>query len=143
VAYKPSPCGAVLCVVQICLWSLHRTHLDTRVQLTTTPVPATPVRASLTPLAFASHTGRFTLLFDARPSGSVGAARNAQALADCGVAYVVNASPLVPCFHKDRLRYRLVHAFDDAACDLAQHFEATNRFIRKARLARDPSEHHL
>ena len=33
-------------------------------------------------------------------TGSIGAARNLEALRGCGVTHVVNASPIVPCFHR-------------------------------------------
>lgn len=33
-------------------------------------------------------------------AGSIGAARNLEALRGCGVTHVVNASPIVPCFHR-------------------------------------------
>ena len=44
---------------------------------------------------------------------------------------MVNASPIVPCFHRSRLRYRVVSVFDDPEEDIMQFFESTNRYIAK------------
>ena len=68
--------------------------------------------------ATASHLTRTNI----RHTGGVGAARNLDALRAAGISHVVNASPLVPCFHKAALRYRVVPVFDDAEYDMAQFF---------------------
>ena len=44
---------------------------------------------------------------------------------------MLNASPIVPCFHRRQLRYKVVTVFDDAQEDIAQFFEETNRYIAK------------
>lgn len=65
--------------------------------------------------------------------GGVGAARDLEALEALGVTHVVNASPIVPCFHRKRLRYRSIVVYDDEQDDIAQHFAATSAFIAKGR----------
>lgn len=47
------------------------------------------------------------------------------------MTHVVNASPIVPCFHRKRLRYRSIGVYDDEQDDIAQHFAATSAFIAK------------
>ena len=37
----------------------------------------------------------------------------------------------MPCFHAASLRYRTVAVFDDSGEDIAQFFDATNRWITK------------
>jgi hypothetical protein len=64
-------------------------------------------------------------------AGGIGAARNLAALRGLAITHVVNASPIVPCFHAGCLRYRTVAVFDDAGEDIAQFFDATNRWIDK------------
>jgi len=64
-------------------------------------------------------------------AGGIGAARNLGALKSLAITHVVNASPIVPCFHAACLRYRTVAVFDDPGEDIAQFFEATNRWISK------------
>ena len=66
-------------------------------------------------------------------AGGIGAARNLAALTTLAITHVVNASPIVPCFHAACLRYRTVAVFDDCGEDIAQFFEATNRWISKVR----------
>ena len=44
---------------------------------------------------------------------------------------MVNASPIVPCFHRSWLRYHVVSVFDDPEEDIMQFFEVTNRYIAK------------
>lgn len=63
--------------------------------------------------------------------GSIGAARNLQALQREGITHVLNASPIVPCFHRRHLRYKVVTVYDDAQEDIAQFFDETNSFISK------------
>ena len=67
------------------------------------------------------------------PAGGIGAARNLAALKSLAITHVVNASPIVPCFHAACLRYRTVAVFDDAGEDIARFFEATNQWISKVR----------
>lgn len=64
-------------------------------------------------------------------AGGVGAARDLEALDALGVTHVVNASPIVPCFHRKRLRYRSICVYDDEHDDIAQHFAATSAYIAK------------
>jgi hypothetical protein len=47
------------------------------------------------------------------------------------VTHVVNASPIVPCFHRKRLRYRSICVYDDEQDDIAQHFASAIAFIAK------------
>jgi hypothetical protein len=50
------------------------------------------------------------------------------------VTHVLNASPIVPCFHRGAgLRYRAVHVYDDAEEDIAAHFPDSCRFIARVR----------
>ena len=65
--------------------------------------------------------------------GSLGAARNLQALQGEGITHVLNASPIVPCFHRRHLRYKVITVYDDAQEDIASHFDTTNRYIAKVR----------
>lgn len=64
-------------------------------------------------------------------TGGVGAARDVEKLEELGVTHVVNASPVVPCFHRKRLRYRSIVVYDDEQDDIAQHFATTSAFIAK------------
>ena len=64
-------------------------------------------------------------------AGGIAAARNLRALKAAGISHVVNASPIVPCFHRSKMRYRVVSVFDDPEDDIMQFFEATNRYIAK------------
>lgn len=66
-------------------------------------------------------------------AGGVGAARDLEQLEALGVTHVVNASPIVPCFHRKRLRYRSICVYDDEQDDIAQHFAAAIAFIAKVR----------
>ena len=66
-------------------------------------------------------------------TGGVGAARDLEKLEALGVTHVVNASPIVPCFHRKRLRYRSICVYDDEQDDIAQHFAAATAFIAKVR----------
>ena len=62
-------------------------------------------------------------------SGSIRAARNKHGLQKAGIKYVLNASPVVPCFHGSCFRYKTVAVYDDVDEDIAQHFPDTNSFI--------------
>ncbi len=61
----------------------------------------------------------------------MGAARDLEALQTLGVTHVLNASPIVPCFHRRKLRYKNLLVYDDEQEDIAQFFEAANAFIAK------------
>lgn len=67
--------------------------------------------------------------------GSMGAARNRASLKRLGVHGIVNASPVVPCFHRSCFQYKTVTIYDDAEEDISQHFHTTNQFITEARKA--------
>lgn len=59
----------------------------------------------------------------------MGAARNRASLKRLGVHGIVNASPVVPCFHRSCFQYKTVTIYDDAEEDISQHFHTTNQFI--------------
>ena len=42
---------------------------------------------------------------------------------------MLNASPVVPCFHGGCFRYKTVAVYDDVDENIAQHFLDTNAFI--------------
>lgn len=65
--------------------------------------------------------------------GPIGAARNLDALQKNGITHVLNASPVIPCFHKRQFRYKKLHVYDDPDDDIARFFDESNRFIQKAR----------
>lgn len=65
--------------------------------------------------------------------GGVGAARDLKALQALGVTHVLNASPIVPCFHRKHLRYKAVVVYDDSEEDIAQFFDASAAFIARGR----------
>lgn len=65
--------------------------------------------------------------------GPIGAARNLESLQKSGITYVLNASPVIPCFHKKYLRYKKVFVYDDPDEDLSRYFDESNKFIHKAR----------
>lgn len=65
--------------------------------------------------------------------GGIAVARNLGALQAAGISHVVNASPIVPCFHRSWLRYHVVAVFDDEEEDIMQFFESTNSYIAKGR----------
>lgn len=67
-------------------------------------------------------------------AGSIGAAKNLQALHREGVTHILNASPIVPCFHRRQFKYKVVSIYDDAQEDIAQFFEETNKYISKVRM---------
>ena len=46
---------------------------------------------------------------------------------------MLNASPVVPCFHGGCFRYKTVAVYDDVDEDIAQHFPETNNFIDQVR----------
>jgi hypothetical protein len=61
----------------------------------------------------------------------VGAARELQRLQDLGVTHVVNASPIVPCFHRKALHYQTVDIYDDGDDDIKEHLQKTSVYISK------------
>lgn len=65
--------------------------------------------------------------------GPIGAARNLESLQKNGITYVLNASPVIPCFHRKHLRYKKVLVYDDPDEDISRYFNESNRFIQKAR----------
>jgi hypothetical protein len=88
------------------------------------------VYASCAPATASAHAS--TQACDLVPgTGGVGAARDLEKLEALGVTHIVNASPIVPCFHRKRLRYRSICVYDDEQDDIAQHFAAATAFIAK------------
>lgn len=65
--------------------------------------------------------------------GAIGAAKSLEALAALGITHIVNASPIVPCYHKDTLRYQLVGVYDAADAPIDAFFEPCNAFIDEGR----------
>lgn len=66
-------------------------------------------------------------------AGGIGSAKNFSVLLEHGITHVVNASPVVPCFHKTRLKYKVFEVYDDEEDDIRQYFEECNQFIDKVR----------
>ena len=48
-----------------------------------------------------------------------------------GITYVLNASPVIPCFHQKYLRYKKVFVYDDPDEDISRYFDESIRFIQK------------
>lgn len=65
--------------------------------------------------------------------GPIGAARNLESLQKNGITHVLNASPVIPCFHKRQLRYKKLLVYDDPDDDIAHFFDESSKFIQKAR----------
>ena len=63
--------------------------------------------------------------------GPIGAARSLESLQKNGITHVLNASPVIPCFHKRHLRYKKVLVYDDPDDDISRHFDESSRFINK------------
>jgi len=65
---------------------------------------------------------------------AVGGAKNLEAIRAAGITHIVNASPLVPCFHEGSpgLEYRRVDVYDTADADLAAHFAPVSAHIAGA-----------
>ncbi|KAK9905626.1 hypothetical protein WJX75_003377 [Coccomyxa subellipsoidea] len=82
---------------------------------------------------FANHDSEPCMLLDGLYVGSLGAARNLEGLQKRGVTHVLNASPIVPCFHRRHFRYKCVPVYDDVDEDISSFFTETNRFIAKGR----------
>lgn len=64
-------------------------------------------------------------------TGPIGAARNLDSLQKSGITHVLNASPVIPCFHKRHLRYKKILVYDDPGDDIARFFDESSRFIHK------------
>lgn len=63
--------------------------------------------------------------------GGVGAARDLEKLQRFGITHVLNASPIVPCFHRKYLRYKNVDVFDDEEENIMQYFMSSSAYITK------------
>lgn len=75
-------------------------------------------------------------------AGSIGAAKNIEALRREGVTHILNASPIVPCFHRQQFKYKVVSIYDDAHEDIARFFAETNKYISKVNASDDQSQLH-
>lgn len=64
-------------------------------------------------------------------AGPIGAARNVESLLKSGITHVLNASPVIPCFHKRQFRYKKFLIYDDPDDDIARFFDESNKFIHK------------
>ncbi|EIE23642.1 phosphatases II [Coccomyxa subellipsoidea C-169] len=82
---------------------------------------------------FANSDSEPCMLLDGLYVGSLGAARNLEGLQKRGVTHVLNASPIVPCFHRHHFRYKCVPVYDDVDEDISSFFAETNRFIARGR----------
>lgn len=78
----------------------------------------------------------FTETHSAYISGPIGAARNLESLQKSGITHVLNASPVIPCFHKRHLRYKKIIVYDDPDDDISRYFDESNRFIQKVQLCK-------
>ena len=67
--------------------------------------------------------------------GNVRGAKRSKRLQAEGVTHILNCSPMVPCFHRDKFRYLELEVYDDSDEDIAQHFEAAIAFVREGRAA--------
>ena len=76
-------------------------------------------------------------------AGSLGAARSRATLKRLGISHIVNASPVVPCFHRHSFKYKTVCVYDDDEEDIMQHFHETNTFINEVRIAAQGSRGRL
>jgi len=67
---------------------------------------------------------------------AAGGAKNLPAIQAAGITHIVNASPLVPCYHADNtaagLHYLTVNLYDSKDADIACHFEPVSAFITSA-----------
>lgn len=64
-------------------------------------------------------------------TGAISAARDLEGLRERGVTHVLNASPVVPCFHKKHLHYHVVQILDDPEAQIHKNFQSCNKFIHK------------
>lgn len=76
---------------------------------------------------------------DRTHTGPIGAARNLDSLQISGITHVLNASPVIPCFHKRHLRYKKIVVYDDPDDDIARFFDESNRFIHKVMILETPA----
>ena len=67
--------------------------------------------------------------------GNVRGAKRSKRLQAEGVTHVLNCSPMVPCFHRDKFHYLELEVYDDSDEDISQHFEAAIAFVREGRAA--------
>ena len=72
-------------------------------------------------------------------AGSIGSARNLEALKKRGITHVLNASPIVPRFHKKHFSYLTVHVYDDPEEDIARFFHQATCFIARVRAVVSPN----
>ena len=56
-----------------------------------------------------------------------------EALKKRGITHVLNASPIVPRFHKKHFSYLTVHVYDDPEEDIARFFHQATCFIARVR----------
>ena len=61
----------------------------------------------------------------------MGSARNLEGLKKRGITHVLNASPIVPRFHKRHFSYMTIHVYDDADEDIARFFHQAACFIAR------------
>ena len=82
-----------------------------------------------------THRGFLFLFHSAQRAalcaGSIGAARNKAGLQKAGIHFILNASPVVPCFHGGVFQYKTIHLYDDHDEDIQQYFAETNDFIEQ------------
>ena len=64
-------------------------------------------------------------------AGSIGSARNLEGLKKRGITHVLNASPVVPRFHKRHFSYMTIHVYDDAEEDITRFFHQAACFIAR------------
>ena len=67
--------------------------------------------------------------------GNVRGAKRSKRLQTEGITHVLNCSPMVPCFHRDKFHYLELEVYDDSDEDISQHFEAAIAFVREGRAA--------
>ena len=67
--------------------------------------------------------------------GNVRGAKRSKRLQAEGITHILNCSPMVPCFHRDKFCYLELEVYDDSDEDIAQHFEAAIAFVREGRAA--------
>ncbi|CAL5220799.1 g2872 [Coccomyxa viridis] len=65
--------------------------------------------------------------------GSIGSARNLEGLKKRGITHVLNASPIVPRFHKRHFSYMTIQVYDDVDEDIARFFHQAACFIARGR----------
>ncbi len=68
---------------------------------------------------------------EATGAGSIGSARNLEGLKKRGITHVLNASPIVPRFHKRHFSYMTIQVYDDVDEDIARFFHQAACFIAR------------